>query len=62
MPMAVPSVSERFDLVVDDGARRWLDEHPRASRLFITGEQWADILFARPLGAASHRFREAIPT
>ena len=33
--MAMPSVSERFDLVVDDGARGWLDEHPEASRLFI---------------------------
>ena len=30
------AVRDRFELCVDDQAVRWLDEHPRASRLFIT--------------------------
>jgi hypothetical protein len=29
------TLTDRFDLRVDDQARRWLDEHPRVSRLFI---------------------------
>ena len=29
------TLRNRFDLHVDDQAQQWLDEHPRASRLFI---------------------------
>jgi hypothetical protein len=29
------TLRNRFDLHIDDQAQRWLDEHPRASRLFI---------------------------
>lgn len=34
--MAMPSVSERFDLIVDQQSKEWLEEHPEALRLFIT--------------------------
>jgi hypothetical protein len=30
------TVRDRFELRVDDQARDWLEDHPRASRLFIT--------------------------
>ncbi|HVC40756.1 MAG TPA: hypothetical protein VND54_02130 [Candidatus Saccharimonadales bacterium] len=33
--MAIPSVSKRFDFIVDQRAKGWLEEHPEASRLFI---------------------------
>jgi hypothetical protein len=32
------SATARFELVVDDGARRWLGAHPEVSRLFIAYE------------------------
>jgi hypothetical protein len=35
-PVAMPSVSGRFDLTVDRHAKAWLDLHPEASQLFIT--------------------------
>jgi hypothetical protein len=33
----VPAL-ERFELVVDDDARRWLGTHPEVSKLFIAFE------------------------
>ena len=34
--MAMASVPERFDFIVDEQAKEWLEGHPEASRVFIT--------------------------
>jgi hypothetical protein len=36
MSMSPSTLSHRFDLSIDDGARKWLDVRPQARRLCIT--------------------------